>query len=159
VGDPQILILDESTSALDVATRDQLFAVIHARTVRQRTVIFISHRMDEIEEIADRITVLRSGRSVATVDRGQASSAELVRLMSGADTLTALADRSATPADAGSTVLQAQRIRLGADTPAIDFSLFGWRDRRTGRPRGPRPGRIPENAVDRRRRRRGRAPR
>jgi ABC-type sugar transport system ATPase subunit len=123
VRDPQILILDESTSALDVATRDRLFALIHARTEQQRTVIFISHRMDEIEEIADRITVLRSGRSVATLDRGQASAAELVRLMSGADTLTALDDRSATSAVDGSTILEAHGIRLGADTPTIDFSL------------------------------------
>jgi len=120
--DPQILILDESTSALDVATRDRLFSLIHARTTEQRTVIFISHRMDEIEEIADRITVLRSGRSVATLQRGQASAAELVRLMSGADHLTDQAARSATSAD-GATVLRAQQIRLGADTPTIDFSL------------------------------------
>ena len=45
--------------------------------------------MDEIEEIADRITVLRSGRSVATVERAETSAQELVRLMSGADHLTA----------------------------------------------------------------------
>jgi ABC-type sugar transport system ATPase subunit len=123
VRDPQILILDESTSALDVATRDRLFSLIGERTTEQRTVIFISHRMDEIEEIADRITVLRSGRSVATLERGQASAAELVRLMSGADHLTDQAAGSATSAADGATVLQAQRIRLAPDTPTIDFSL------------------------------------
>src|SRR6202453_4341610 len=123
VRDPQILILDESTSALDVATRDRLFSLIRTRTARQRTVIFISHRMDEIEEIADRITVLRSGRSVATLERGQASAAELVRLMSGADHLTDQADRPATSAADRSTVLRAERVRLGVDTPTIDFSL------------------------------------
>src|SRR3984957_19062030 len=108
VRDPQILILDESTSALDVATRDRLFSLIGERTTEQRTVIFISHRMDEIEEIADRITVLRSGRWGATLRRGQASAAELVRLMSGADHLTDQAPRSATSAADGATVLRAQ---------------------------------------------------
>jgi ABC-type sugar transport system ATPase subunit len=52
-------------------------------------VIFISHRMDEIQDIADRITVMRSGETVATVRRDETSVAELVRLMTGADALTA----------------------------------------------------------------------
>ena len=52
VRDPRVLILDEATSALDVATRDRLFAIVRAAVrARAPAVIFISHRMDEIEEI------------------------------------------------------------------------------------------------------------
>ncbi|HVJ26071.1 MAG TPA: sugar ABC transporter ATP-binding protein [Vicinamibacterales bacterium] len=88
VRDPRILILDEATSALDVATRDRLFALLRRRAEAGCAVIFISHRMDEIAEIGDRITVMRSGETVATRERGSASTDELVRLMTGADALT-----------------------------------------------------------------------
>ena len=63
--EPKILILDEATSALDVATRDRLFAMIAGLAAQGVGVIFITHRMDEIEEIGDRITVMRSGETVA----------------------------------------------------------------------------------------------
>ena len=81
--------------------------------------------MDEIEEVADRITVLRSGRSVATVDRGEATSGELVRLMSGADHLTAgaEADVPASERIRGDGVLLARGVRLRSEAPAIDFTL------------------------------------
>ncbi len=88
VRDPRVLILDEATSALDVATRDRLFGLLRMRAGDGVAVIFISHRMDEVEEIADRVTVMRSGETVATLDRGQAAVGELVRLMTGADELT-----------------------------------------------------------------------
>jgi ABC-type sugar transport system ATPase subunit len=88
VRDPRVLILDEATSALDVATRDRLFSVLRVRAGDGVGVIFISHRMDEVEEISDRITVMRSGETVATLARGEATVGELVRLMTGADELT-----------------------------------------------------------------------
>jgi ABC-type sugar transport system ATPase subunit/ribose/xylose/arabinose/galactoside ABC-type transport system permease subunit len=84
---PKVLILDEATSALDVATRDRLFAAIRRRTDAGSAVLFISHRMDEVDEIADRVTVLRSGQSVATLDRGDATPARLVELMTGGEHL------------------------------------------------------------------------
>ena len=88
VRDPRILILDEATSALDVATRDRLFALLRERAEAGAAVIFISHRMDEIAEIGDRCTVMRSGETVATLERRSATADELVRLMTGADHLT-----------------------------------------------------------------------
>ena len=89
VRDPQILILDEATSALDVQTRDRLFALVRERVAGGASAIFISHRMDEIAEIGDRCTVMRSGETVATLARGEATTQELVRLMTGAEHLTA----------------------------------------------------------------------
>ena len=85
--EPRILILDESTSALDVATRDSLFKILARLKAAGGSVIFISHRMDEIEEIGDRVTVLRSGVSVATLDRGTATARDLVELMTGQEHL------------------------------------------------------------------------
>ncbi len=124
VRDPRILILDESTSALDVATRDRLFAVVRRLTANAGAVIFISHRMDEIEEIADRITVLRSGRSVATVERAETSAQELVRLMSGADHLTAGVERERTgPAAAERQSVLEAGITLRPGARPIEFTL------------------------------------
>jgi len=83
VREPRILILDEATSALDVATRDRLFTVIRRLRAAGCGILFISHRMDEVEEIADRVTVMRSGDSVATLDRAEVTTRRLVELMSG----------------------------------------------------------------------------
>jgi ABC-type sugar transport system ATPase subunit len=125
VRDPRILILDESTSALDVATRDRLFAVVRRHTGAGGSSIFISHRMDEIEEIADRITVLRTGRSVATLARGEAGADELVRLMSGADHLTAGAEAELPRSErvCGAGVLAARSLRLRPDAAPVDLTV------------------------------------
>jgi ABC-type sugar transport system ATPase subunit len=85
---PRVLILDEASSALDVATRDRLFQMVGRLSREGVGVVFITHRMDEISEIGDRITVLRSGETVATLERGKWSPSELVRLMTGSDQLT-----------------------------------------------------------------------
>jgi ABC-type sugar transport system ATPase subunit len=113
VRDPKILILDEATSALDVATRDRLFALVRERVTAGAAVVFISHRMDEIAEIGDRCTVMRGGETVATLERHSASAAELVRLMTGAEHLTAeAADR--THRAAGEIALQVPGLTLRA---------------------------------------------
>lgn len=85
VREPRILILDEATSALDVATRDRLFDVMRELRAAGTSILFISHRMDEVEEIADRVTVMRSGRTVGTLARKEASTRRLVALMTGVE--------------------------------------------------------------------------
>ena len=121
--EPQVLILDEATSALDVETRDRLFAIVARLASEGIGVVFISHRMDEIEQLGDRITVMRSGDTVATVDRGSTSPRELVRLMTGAEHLTGDAgDRSARH-DVGDEVLHARNLVLRPGARAIDFRL------------------------------------
>lgn len=83
VREPQILILDEATSTLDVATRDRLFRVIRRLRAAGTGILFISHRMEEVEEIADRVTVVRSGEDVATLRQGEADARRMVELMTG----------------------------------------------------------------------------
>jgi ABC-type sugar transport system ATPase subunit len=122
--EPKILVLDESTSALDVATRDNLFKILARHKVNGGSVIFISHRMDEIEEIGDRITVLRSGVSVATLDRGKATARDLVELMTGQEHLVSqrrLADDAERIQD--TIVLSTRGVRLSATTAPIDLDL------------------------------------
>jgi ABC-type sugar transport system ATPase subunit len=123
VREPRLLILDEATSALDVATRDRLFGIVRRLADQGAAVLFISHRMDEVEELGDRITVMRSGETVATVDRGGASMQELVRLMTGADHLTGEAADRSVRGEPGKDVLHASGIRLRLGTSPIDFRL------------------------------------
>ena len=79
----RLLILDEATSALDLQTRDRLFELVEAGVQNGSAVLFVSHRMDELHRLIDRSTVLRSGVTVATVERAEASTALYLRLMSG----------------------------------------------------------------------------
>jgi len=83
--DPKVLILDEATSALDHGTRERLFRRVRLLTAGGAGVIIISHRMDEIEDIADRVTVLRSGRTVAVHERNGWTPGQLVSEMTGVD--------------------------------------------------------------------------
>jgi ABC-type sugar transport system ATPase subunit len=78
----RLLILDEPTSALDVQTREPLFKMVRDAVANGRSVLYISHRMEEIEALADRVSILRAGRLVATVRKVDAGHARLVHLMS-----------------------------------------------------------------------------
>jgi ABC-type sugar transport system ATPase subunit len=123
--EPRVLILDEATSALDVATRDRLFAAIARRRSAGLCTLFISHRMDEIGEIADRVTVLRSGDTVGTLDRAQAVPERLVQLMTGADSLAGgkgAHQRLVRPASAD-TVLAVRGLPVRAGATPVSFEL------------------------------------
>jgi ABC-type sugar transport system ATPase subunit len=108
---PRVLILDEATSALDISTRDRLFSLLREYVAAGNSVIFISHRMDEIEEIADKITVMRSGETVGTMPRSEADVDLLVRMMTGSDHLTGQATERpvVTPGD---VVLEVDGIEI-----------------------------------------------
>jgi ABC-type sugar transport system ATPase subunit len=125
VRDPRILILDEATSALDVATRDRLFAIVNRLSREGVGVIFITHRMDEITEIGERITVMRSGETVATLGRGEWTPRELVRLMTGSDALAEKGRAEARSAESrrGDVVLSTRGLRLRPGGQAIDLEL------------------------------------
>jgi ribose transport system ATP-binding protein len=80
---PSVLILDEPTASLTERETEQLFALIQAATARGVGVIYITHRMSEIRRIGHRITVLRDGRLIDTVDAKTTSEDRLVELMTG----------------------------------------------------------------------------
>src|SRR5262245_19199258 len=73
----RILILDEPTAVLTPLEADALFATLRQMADEGRTVIFISHKLHEVKAVADRVTVLRGGRSVATRDTAGATPREL----------------------------------------------------------------------------------
>lgn len=79
----RLLILDEPTSALSAQEVRQLFEVIRRMKAKNVAFIYISHKLDEVFELADRIVVLRDGRSVAELDPKAVSSADVIRHMVG----------------------------------------------------------------------------
>ena len=82
-----VLILDEPTAVLTAQETAELFKVLRALTAEGVSVIFISHKLREVLEIADRVTVLRRGRKIDTVSTEGATEASLAKLMVGRDVL------------------------------------------------------------------------
>lgn len=95
-GDPSVLILDEPTSALDAAEIERLFSIVTELKRQGTAVIFISHRLPEVFAIADRITVLKDGELVGTVNREAVDHEKLVAMMVGRDLALAYPPRAQT---------------------------------------------------------------
>jgi ABC-type sugar transport system ATPase subunit len=81
--DARIIVMDEPTSALPDEEVERLFEIIARLKQRGIAVVFVSHRLDEVRRIADRVTVLRDGRKVGELDATQASDERLISLMVG----------------------------------------------------------------------------
>jgi simple sugar transport system ATP-binding protein len=118
----RILIFDEPTAILTPAEVAHLFRAIRQLTAEGRTVLFVSHKLPEILEISDRVTVMRGGRSVETADTRDLGHDQLVRLIVGRD-LSALQRHARSLA--GAEVLRVEGLALDADraSPTIDFSV------------------------------------
>lgn len=82
-----LLILDEPTAVLTPQETEGLFHTLRQMTAAGKTIIFISHKLDEVLAIADRVTVLRGGKSITTVPTAGMTKAELARLMVGREVL------------------------------------------------------------------------
>jgi ABC-type sugar transport system ATPase subunit len=121
----RLLVLDESTSALDVEARDRLFEALRRFRGEGRSILFVSHRMDEILEIADRSTVLRSGRSVATLARGQTSTDRLLELMSTQEEARAAEGKAHASAgrSIGAAVIDAKGVTLAPGKAPFDLAV------------------------------------
>jgi simple sugar transport system ATP-binding protein len=95
----QILILDEPTSVLTPQEARELFAIIHSLKEQETSIIFISHKLHETLEVADRITVLRRGSKVDTVPREGATEEGLARMMVGREVLLRVEKQPAQPSE------------------------------------------------------------
>lgn len=81
----KILIMDEPTTALSAGESERLFALIRQLRAEGLAIIYISHRMDEVYALGDRVTVLRDGRLVGSLDKPEIRADTIVRLMVGRD--------------------------------------------------------------------------
>jgi ribose transport system ATP-binding protein len=83
--DCRILVMDEPTTPLSTHETDRLFVLIRRLRDEGLAILYISHRMDEIDELADEVTVLRDGTYVGTLERAELTRAKLVKMMVGRD--------------------------------------------------------------------------
>ncbi|MDP3011491.1 MAG: sugar ABC transporter ATP-binding protein [Candidatus Hydromicrobium sp.] len=79
----KILLLDEPTSALSDEERERLFAMVRALKETGVSIIYVSHRLSEVPQICDRVTVLRDGKKIDTLPVNQADESTLIRMMVG----------------------------------------------------------------------------
>ncbi|MCL6451303.1 MAG: sugar ABC transporter ATP-binding protein, partial [Acetobacteraceae bacterium] len=99
----QVIIMDEPTSSLTQGEQSKLFEVVGVLKQRGKSVIYITHRLEEIFHLADRATVLRDGRVVGTVERQEFAFDLFVRMITGRETARGIEYRPTTP---GETVLE-----------------------------------------------------
>jgi ABC-type uncharacterized transport system ATPase subunit len=110
--DADILVLDEPTAVLTPQEAQELFEVIRGLTARGKSVIFITHKLNEVLDIADRITVLRRGKLIETLPAEGATEASLARLMVGREVLLRVEKSSSNP---GTSLLQVEGLRVHDD--------------------------------------------
>ncbi|MBS1878434.1 MAG: sugar ABC transporter ATP-binding protein [Actinobacteria bacterium] len=119
----RLLILDEPTAALTHDSAERLHGVIRALRSHGHAVVFISHRLDEVSALADRITVLRDGCKVSTVTPAEASTGELIRLMLGeAGAEPSLREASA-PRSSGEVALEVRGLTREGSFDEISFAV------------------------------------
>jgi len=107
----QVLILDEPTASLDASEVEMLFTLMAQLKAKGMSLIFVTHFLDQVYRITDRITVLRNGQFIATRDTATLPQIELIKLMLGRELLE--------------TALQRQGSTLRSDQPVASFRDYG----------------------------------
>jgi ABC-type uncharacterized transport system ATPase subunit len=120
-----ILILDEPTAVLTPQEATDLFEILRMLAREGMSVIFISHKLHEVLDIADRVSVLRRGKLVDTVPRAGATERGLAELMVGREVVLRI---EKTPADPGETLLEVEDLHVDDDrglpvVRGVDFSV------------------------------------
>ena len=105
----EILILDEPTAVLTPQEAEELFQIIRSLQAEGKSIIFITHKLGEVLAIADRITVLRRGKTIETVPREGATEEGLARLMVGREVLLRV---DKTPGTPGDPLLEIEDLRV-----------------------------------------------
>jgi ribose transport system ATP-binding protein len=113
---PKLLILDEATSALTSADVEKVYALLARLKSENVAILYISHRMHEVEALADRASVFRNGRHIETFDKGARSTGEIVQLMIGRDIATQYPAKPSRP----------------RPPPALKIENLGWENRLHG---------------------------
>jgi simple sugar transport system ATP-binding protein len=108
----RVLILDEPTSVLTPTEAEQLFKTMRQMAAEGRSVIFVSHKLNEVKQVSDRVTVLRGGKSVGVVATADTQTKDLARMMVGRDLV--LSTREAEEVT-GETMLSVRDLRIQGD--------------------------------------------
>jgi len=116
----RVLIMDEPTAALTEADVERLFGIVRILKQRGVAIIYISHRLQEVFELADRVTVLRDGHYVNTKPVSETREPELVSMMVGRTIDNLFPKLDSSP---GKTVLEVRNLNRGATTQNVSFTV------------------------------------
>ena len=122
----RILILDEPTAVLTPQEVEEFFSILRGMREQGKTVVIITHKLDEVLAISDDVTVMRDGRVVGRVKTSETNAAELARMMVGRDVLLRVEKPDA---QVGANVLSLRDLRVTASdgTPRVDGLTFDVR--------------------------------
>ena len=107
--DNEILIFDEPTAVLTPQEIEELMQIMRGLTKEGKSILFISHKLNEIMEVSDRVTVLRKGKYIGTVNTSETTQEELSRMMVGRP-VQLVVDK--TPAKPGEPVLEVENLTV-----------------------------------------------
>ena len=120
--DCKLLVLDEPTAALTQPEVEELFKIMNELREKGIGMIYISHRMDEINRISDRVTVMRDGEYVGTVNTADVTKDDIVKMMVGRVIMGDKKEASNVPADAP-VVLEVKNLNAGKAVKNVSFQL------------------------------------
>lgn len=118
----KIVVFDEPTAALTDTEIDELFKIINDLKAQDIGIVYISHRMDEIKRITDRVTVMRDGEYVGTIDTKASTKDEIINMMVGRTVFETPKEHSNVSADA-ETVLEVKNLNAGKEVIDLSFHL------------------------------------
>lgn len=116
----RIVIMDEPTSALSMSESDRLFEIVEQLKARGTSVVFISHRLDDIFRVADRVTTLRDGEVIGTRNTSEVDRPELIRMMVGRSVSNLFPK---TPASMGEEALRVDGMSRKGQFRDVSFSV------------------------------------
>lgn len=120
--DAKVIVFDEPTAALTAAEIEQLFKIIRELREKGLGIVYISHRMDEIKVITDRVTVMRDGSYVGTLITSECTKDDIIKMMVGRTIFEEPKTKSAVSPDAPE-VLRVEHLTVGRKVRDVSFSL------------------------------------
>lgn len=121
IKNPDIMILDEPTSSLNRSEVEKLYQIIRQFKAQGKAVIFISHRMEEVFDIGDRITILKDGCYVGTRDLPQTTADEIIRMMVGRELSTIFPEKNG--AAGGDEIFRVEDLSAGHKLSHISLTV------------------------------------
>lgn len=116
-----VLVLDEPTAVLTTSEIERLFGILEDLKKKGMSIIYITHRLDEVFRISDQITILKDGTLVKSVEKSEVNEEELVNLMIGRALDTYFPPRP--DIKPGDTVLEVEHIKAGIQVKDVSFKL------------------------------------
>ena len=123
-GEAKILILDEPTASLAKEEVDALFIVLKQLTARGVSIVYISHRMDEIYQICNRITILRDGKKIAVSDLEDITPQEIIAHITGRKDVEMLSHQGNEIKRSSAPIFEAEDIQVGNKVNNVSFKLY-----------------------------------